>query len=97
MSYIQASVLNSNDLCLQAKVEVQAGGHVYVNGKYLSHSAVEQRLRRLCAIKKSGVCEAGEDCRKMFQKGGDDRATLMELFKQSGLKKDRNAHFFGFI
>ena len=90
-------MLNSNDLCLQAKVEVQAGGHVYVNGKYLSDSAVEQRLRRLCAIKKSGVCEAGEDCRKMFQKGGDDRATLMELFKQSGLKKDRNAHFFGFI
>ena len=33
----------------------------------------------------------------MFQKGGDDRATLMALFKQSDLKKDRNTHFFGFI
>ncbi|CAE7238802.1 unnamed protein product [Symbiodinium pilosum] len=31
----------------EEQVEVQAGGHVYVNGKYLSDSAVEQRLRRL--------------------------------------------------
>ena len=74
---------------MQNEVEVREGGQVYVNGKFLSDSAVEQRLRRLVAIKKSGLCEAGEDARKMFQAGGDERANLMELFKQSGLKKDQ--------
>ena len=70
-----------------SKVEVREGGQVYVNGEFLSDCAVEQRLRRLCNVRKTGVVEAGEDARKMFQSGGDERAVLMELFKQSGLKK----------
>ena len=58
-----------------------------VDGERLSDSAVEQRLRRLCKIRKNGGCEAGEDARKMFEMGGDDRNSLIGLFKQSGLKK----------
>ena len=70
------------------KVEVRPGGHVYVDGKFLSDSGVEQRLRRLTALRKTGICAAGEEARKMFQAGGEDRANLMELFKQAGLNKD---------
>ena len=69
------------------KVELSEGGQVYVNGHVLSDSAVEQRLRRLCKVRKNGTCEVGEDARKMFQMGGDDRATLMALFKESRLSK----------
>ena len=75
-------------VCMQSyKVELGEGGQVYVNGHVLSDSAVEQRLRRLCKVRKNGTCEVGEDARKMFQMGGDDRATLMALFKESRLSK----------
>ena len=52
----------------------------------MSESAIEQRLRRFCAVKKSGVCEAGEEALKMF-KDLEKRKELTEMFKQVNLSK----------
>lgn len=61
-----------------------------VNGKLLSDAAVEQRLRRFCAVKKSGKCKAGKDIKERFD-DLDQRPELLDLFKQCDLNKDSGA------
>ena len=53
-------------------------------GKVLTASAIEQRLRRFCAIKKNGTCKAGDEIRRMFN---EERAQLTDLFKECNLSK----------
>lgn len=63
-------------------------GRVLLNGKVLSDGAIEQRLRRWTALKKSGKILSGQEVKDMF----DDvtkRAELIQLFKDSKLSKDK--------
>ena len=74
-------------------------GQVLVNGKVLSATAIEQRLRRFCSKKKTGVLRCGIDVHKKFFGTPDERQELVTLFKQSLLNKDwqsesRPAHLY---
>ena len=59
-------------------------GRFYRNGKLLSESAIEQRLRRYTATKKSGHVKSGEDMQKMW-KDLDQRQALLQMFKDNNL------------
>lgn len=61
-------------------------GQFYRNGKLLSDNAIEQRLRRWTATKKSGLVSSGEDAQKMF-KDLEQRPALINMYKESGLNK----------
>lgn len=55
------------------------------NGKYMSDSAVEQRLRRFCTRRKSGHVPCGEEILKRWE--GEQRGDLIETFKRCDLNK----------
>ena len=62
-------------------------GKIYVDGKLLSDSALEQRLRRATKPHKNGFIEAGEEAKRMFETSTEDRDRLKDIFKQCLLKK----------
>lgn len=61
---------------------------IRVNGKPMSEAAVEQRLRRFCAVKKSGKVKSGSEIKDQFD-DLDRRQELIQLFKECRLNKDR--------
>lgn len=84
------------------KITKDKQGRFYRNGKLMSESAIEQRLRRFTATKKSGRVKSGEDVQNMF-KDLDQRPRLMEMFKEANLNKagyislqKRSLHFIWF-
>lgn len=61
-------------------------GRIFRNGKVMTDSAIEQRLRRFCTRRKSGVLPCGEEVLKRWE-SSDKRTDLIEQFKRVGLDK----------
>lgn len=64
-------------------------GRLWEKGVLLTDAALEQRLRRWTAIKKSGKITSGEDARNMFYGGSEKRQELVDMYKSCGLNKAR--------
>ena len=64
---------------------MDAEGRLLKNGRLMSESSIEQRLRRFCTKRKNGSLPCGEDVLKKWN--SDDRALLMDLFKSTLLNK----------
>ena len=69
------------------QVTVDDKGRLVSKGKVLSQAAIEQRLRRFCAVRKSGKTLCGPEVKEHF----DDlskREELIEMWKDVKLNKD---------
>ena len=69
------------------EVTMDEKGRLICKGKVLSQAAIEQRLRRFCAVIKNGKTLCGPEVKDLF----DDlskREELIEMWKQVKLNKD---------
>ena len=51
----------------------------------MTESAIEQRLRRFCTKRKSGIAPCGDEILKRWN--GDGRTDLISMFKKANLDK----------
>ena len=77
------------------KVTRDKHGRFVFDGKVLSDSAIEQRLRRAITTKKSGSIPMGVGAQKMFN-DLDQRPHLIQMFKNANLDKAGPVTFLGF-
>ena len=68
-------------------VETDSKGRIRVNGKVVSDAAIEQRLRRFCAVKKGGKVKSGQEVKDLFE-DLSKRQDLIQMFKDAKLNKD---------
>ena len=76
------------------KVTRDKHGRFVFDGKVLSDSAIEQRLRRAITTKNSGNIPMGVEAQKMFN-DLDQRPHLVQLFKDANLDKAGPVTFLG--
>lgn len=74
------------------KITKDEQGRFYRNGKLMSETAIEQRLRRYTATKKSGQVSSGTEMQAMFR-DLDQRQQLIQWFKEGMLNKAGAANF----
>ena len=70
---------------VREKITKDDKGRLMCNGKYMSDSAIEQRLRRFCTRRKSGHVPCGEEILKGWE--GEQHGDLIETFKRCDLNK----------
>ena len=74
---------------MDEKITRDDKGRLYCNGKLLSDSAIDQRLRRWCTKKKHGGLKCSQEIYDRYHtQGHDARMELAQVFKDVLLNKD---------